>query len=259
MLAALLRELSRRIRLRAEPTRAKSRLIRGDSVRLVDTAREAQIERYLCARRWLAGGSGPVDDALPTFALAIAREVTPALTTIRLRLEAMLDEIQGGEPQADLAGDLETLRRRVEQTTAMVKALTALGGESGFEPQPIDLNGVVEHLLPAIAPGPTGPIVVRPNLDPHIPAVLADADCLRYAVTSLIESVGERSSTVDIVTRRETNGMVRVDVGASRTPGTVREITLQADPLSLILASRSCEVLGAPWSSASQTRGGLSP
>ena len=86
--------------------------------------------------------------------------------------------------------------------------------------------------------------MVRPNLDRAIPAVLADADCLRDAVTSLIESVAERSPIVDIVTRRETNGIVRVDVGASRMPRTVREITLEADPLRLVLAQSILRSLG---------------
>ena len=183
-------------------------------------------------------------DAPASLALAIARELTPALTTLRIRLEAMLDEIQGGEPQADLAGDLETLHRRVEQMTVIVKALNALGGESGFEPQPIDLNGVVEDLQRFITPGLTGRVVVRFKLDRDIQPVLAETECLRYALTSLIESVAEKAPTVDIATRRETNGTVRIDVGASQKPATVRELTLQADPLRLVLAQSIVRSLG---------------
>lgn len=183
-------------------------------------------------------------DAPASLALAIARELTPALTTLRIRLEAMLDEIQGGEPQADLAGDLETLRRRVVQMTAIVKALTALGGESEFEPQPIDLNGIVEDVLLSVIPQGAGGGGVRSNLDRSIPAVLGDTEALRYALTSFIATVAERSSTVDIRTRRETDGMVRLDIGTSQTPGTVREITLEDSLLRLVLAQALVRSLG---------------
>lgn len=243
-LVAILQERSRRLRRCAETTRANSRFLHDHARYLRRAARDTLIESSTCSRRRLAGGSDYPDDASPSLARSIAHELTPALATLRFRLDAMLDESRGDEPLADLRGDLETLRRRVEQMTVIVRALTALDGESAFDLHPIDLNGIVEDVLSSVTPRLAGRAVIRRNLDRGLPAVLADPEALRYALATLMETVADCSPTLDIATRRETSGDVRIDVGASHKSWIVRELTLQADPLPVVLAHSIVRGLG---------------
>jgi C4-dicarboxylate-specific signal transduction histidine kinase len=243
-LTAVLLERSRRLRRRAETTRANSSPLHELARLLRAAARDTLIESSTWSRRRLAGGSDHRDEASPSFARSVAQELTPALATLRFRLDVMLDEIRGDEPLADFIGDLETLRRRVEQMTVVVRALTALDSEPSFDLHPVDLNGIVEDVLLSVTPRLAGRVVIRRNLDRNIPAVLADTEALRYALTSFVETVAECSPTLDITTRREVSGHVRVDVGVSPKRMPVRELMLQADPLRLVLAQSIVRSLG---------------
>jgi hypothetical protein len=233
----LIRHRSRLIRDRALETRAKSLLINGHALRIATAARAAQVERYVSgARRRVAGGSGAVDDVLPPFARAAAQEITPVLSTLWLRVETMLAEYRDGEPPADIVGELSVLSRLAGQMVGIVKGLAAFGAGASLEVGPVDLNAFLAEALPPVISRVTrNGVTLRPNHGRAVGPILADVEALRYVLTSLVETVAETTTTVDITIRSGDNGGVQLDVGNAQRPGALRAVTSR-DALRLVLA-----------------------
>ena len=188
------------------------------------------------ARRWLAGGSGAVDEPLSTFARDVARELTPALSNVWLRVEVMLAEFGSGQPPTDLLSDLSVLSRLAGQLAAIVKGLSCFGAAPSLDVGPVDLSALLpEALAPVIPRLARRGVAVRPSRGRVAMPVLADAEALRYAVTSLVEIVAETSTTVEVTLRSGENGDVRLDVGNAHRPGAMRPITSR-DALKVLLA-----------------------
>lgn len=221
---------------RAEAAQANSRVLCQNTVRLLGT-RAARIETGArLPRRQLAGGSATLDDALQPFARDVARELTPSVSNLWLRIEVMLAEVGTDQASVNVVSDLAVLHRLAGQIVAIVKGLSCFGQGSSLDIRPIELNAFLDEALPPAIQGlaPRG-IAVRHNRGEGLRPIFADADALRYAVTSLIETVAETSATVEVTTRSGADGDVRLDVGASRKPGAARVITSR-DPVRLLLA-----------------------
>ena len=241
----LLRECSRRTRLLAEETRTRSHLIHREAERLRDSVRTAQIERYAtCARLRVAGGSGPVDDVHASFARDIARELTPPLSSLWLRIEVMLAELGSGQPPTDVLNDLSVLGRLAGQLAAIVKGLSCLAPDSRLDVRSVDLDAfLVEAISPLIPRLARRGVVVRPDRGPAGLRILADVEALRYVVTSLVETVAETSPIVDVTARSAENGDICLDVGGGRKPEALYAITSR-DAARLVIADAIVRNLG---------------
>ena len=233
----VLRERSRRTRLLAVETRTKSGLIHREAVRVRGTVRTSRAEEDARGHRGrLAGGSGAVGDTLPPFARDIARELTPPLCNLWLRVEVMLAELDAGQPSTDVAGDLSAINRLAAQLAAITKGLSCLAPDSALDVGPVDLNALLPEVLSPLIPRlARRGVAIRPNRGRAVPPILADIDALWYVVTSLVETVAETSPTVDLTTRPDDNGDVCLDVGAGRQPEAMSAIA-SGDAVRLILA-----------------------
>lgn len=188
------------------------------------------------AHRRLAGGSDAVEDARGPFAREVARELTSSLSSLWLRVEVMLAELSSGQSPTDIMGDLSVLSRLAGQMAAIVKGLTCFDPASSLDVTPVDLNAfLAEALSPVIPRLARRGIAVRPNRGRTALPILADAEALRYVVTSLVETVAETSATVDVSVRSGENGDVLLHVGNARGTGAGRAITSR-DALKLVLA-----------------------
>jgi hypothetical protein len=236
--AIVLRDCSASFRHHARTTYLRSHRLRG-------LARDLLLQSVLIRpRRCLAGGSDAPSEALRSFARDVGRELTPSLTTLWNRIEVMLAEVRSDVPPSDLVGDLETLRRHAARMAAIVNGLFCISGEHTFAAQPIDPNGLVEDSLStAVSQRVRSRIAVALNLDRTIPAVLADSDALRFALTALIEAAAETARTVDVTTRRAGDDEVLISIGNGPDGHGVRSLALQ-DALRLELADAIVRNLG---------------
>jgi signal transduction histidine kinase len=190
---------------------------------------------------------------LSAFARDVAQELTPSLMALWNRIEVMLAEARSDGLPADSLDDLEMLRHHAVRMVAIVKGLLCVSGEPVFGVGPVDLNTIVEDSLSPIVPRlARRQVEIEPLLDPTIPPVLADAEALRYALTSLVETAAETMTTVHVTTQRVGEDGARIHVGTSRLTQAERNIIPQQDGLRVLLADAIVRSLGGTV----QRRGG---
>lgn len=83
----------------------------------------------------------------------------------------------------------ENLRRIVtaaERASALTEQLLAYSGRGRFEVRPIDINGLIDEVLPLLEVAVEEPLLVETELAPDLPAVEADAAQLQQLVMNLV-------------------------------------------------------------------------
>ena len=161
----------------------------------------------------------------------VAHEIKNPLTPIALSAERIRRHLERGHPPdavslsvingcADtIAGAVETVRSLVDEFSTLARFPTA-------NPQPANINAIVESTL-SMFNGRLEGIHVRTLLAPDLPRVMADCEAMKRAVANLIDNAAEATQDsllreIDISTAvaagREAIEIVISDTGSGVTP-----------------------------------------
>jgi nitrogen fixation/metabolism regulation signal transduction histidine kinase len=131
----------------------------------------------------------------------VAHEIKNPLTPIALnaeliqrhvpRIAKLLDEHRLTSPSpAVIERSAEVISSSVQTMRSLVDQFSALAEFPSAQPQPADLNAIVESSL-ALFAGRLGSIRVRRDFAPNLPLVLADPEALKRALSNLIDNAAE--------------------------------------------------------------------
>ncbi len=125
----------------------------------------------------------------------VAHEIKNPLTPIALSAERIRRHLERGtQPDAaslevihscadTIAGAVETVRTLVDEFSTFARFPAA-------QPQPADINSIVEGAL-ALFDGRLDGILMRRFLAPNLPAVMADAEAIKRAIANLVDNAAE--------------------------------------------------------------------
>ena len=125
----------------------------------------------------------------------VAHEIKNPLTPIALSAERIRRHLERGVPpdEASLAvisGCADTIAASVETVRTLVDEFSALARFPASQPQPSDVNAIIESAL-AMFDGRLDGINVRTFLAPDLPRVMADPDAIKRAVANLVDNAAE--------------------------------------------------------------------
>jgi len=130
----------------------------------------------------------------------VAHEIKNPLTPIALSAERIRKHLDRASPpdaaswqvlrscSETIAGAVETLRTLVDEFSTLARFPTA-------QPQPADINSIVESTL-AMFNGRLDNIRVRTVLTPDLPKVMADPEAIKRALANLVDNAAEAMQDV---------------------------------------------------------------
>lgn len=122
----------------------------------------------------------------------VAHEIKNPLTPISLSAERIQRHVNRSTPDSPsiiqrcsevILGSVHTMRTLVDQFSALAQFPTA-------QPKPSDINQIVENAL-LLFSGRLENIRIDKNLEPDLPAVMADAEGMKRALANLIDNAAE--------------------------------------------------------------------
>jgi two-component system nitrogen regulation sensor histidine kinase NtrY len=125
----------------------------------------------------------------------VAHEIKNPLTPIALsaeRIQRHLDRATAADPASlrvvrccaeTIAGAVETVRRLVDEFSTLARFPVA-------DPQPTDINEIIESAL-SMFNGRLDGIGLHRSLAPDLPKVMADSDAIKRAVANLVDNAAE--------------------------------------------------------------------
>ena len=133
----------------------------------------------------------------------VAHEIKNPLTPIALSAERIRRHLERGSPPDPVSvsviqGCAETIGGAVETVRALVDEFSTLARFPASQPQPANLNTIIESTL-SMFNGRLENIHVRTFLAPELPKVLADAESLKRALANLVDNAAE--ATQDCLVR----------------------------------------------------------
>src|SRR5947208_6943019 len=133
--------------------------------------------------------------ALLEVALRVAHEIKNPLTPIALSAERIRRHLERGaipdeESIAVIHGCAETIAGAIETVRTLVDEFSTLARFPASQPEPADINAVIEGAL-ALFNGRLDGIAVQTELDRSLPKVLADPEAIRRAVANLVDNAAE--------------------------------------------------------------------
>ncbi|HTK94913.1 MAG TPA: ATP-binding protein [Terriglobales bacterium] len=125
----------------------------------------------------------------------VAHEIKNPLTPIALSAERIRRHLErGGTPdQESLAvihGCAETIAGAIETVRTLVDEFSTLARFPAAQPQPADINAVIEGAL-AMFNGRLDGIAVHTDLARNIPRVFADPEAIKRAIANLVDNAAE--------------------------------------------------------------------
>ncbi len=165
----------------------------------------------------------------------VAHEIKNPLTPIALSAERIRRHLERGTPPDDASlavihGCAETIGGAVETVRTLVDEFSALARFPTAQPQPSDINDIVEGTL-AMFNGRLEHVTIRKSLAPDLPKVLADPDAMKRALANLVDNAAEAMQdsllreieiSTALVGARDTIEIVVADTGHGVT-GDVKE------------------------------------
>jgi len=160
----------------------------------------------------------------------IAHEIKNPLTPIQLSAERIRRHL-GRVPQDTMSMSVietcaETISASVDSVRTLVDEFSTLARFPASQPQPADLNGIVESAL-QMFDGRLSDIRVVKHLAPDLPTVMADPDAVKRVVANLVENAAEAMQTslvreisisTALLPTRDTLELVVADSGQGVTP-----------------------------------------
>ena len=124
----------------------------------------------------------------------VAHEIKNPLTPIALSAERIRKYLARGAPddqaQAVMIGCAETIAGSVETVRTLVDEFSTLARFPSAQPQPANINTIVESAL-AMFDGRLDGVRVETALAPELPRVMADAEAIKRAVANLVDNAAE--------------------------------------------------------------------
>ena len=125
----------------------------------------------------------------------VAHEIKNPLTPIALSAERIRRHLErGGTPDEEsiavIHGCAETIAGAVETVRTLVDEFSTLARFPASQPEPADINAVIEGAL-AMFNGRLDGIAVHTELGRSLPRVLADPEAIRRAVANLVDNAAE--------------------------------------------------------------------
>ncbi len=125
----------------------------------------------------------------------VAHEIKNPLTPIALSAERILRHLERSSPPDDASlavihGCAETIAGSVETVRTLVDEFSMLARFPTSQPQPSDINSVIETAL-AMFDGRLERIHVQTSLAPDLPKVMADPEAIKRAVANLVDNAAE--------------------------------------------------------------------
>jgi two-component system NtrC family sensor kinase len=160
--------------------------LEGDAITHVITVGEDVTEMRLNQAKVLQGEKLA---AIGQLAAGVMHEINNPLATIGACVAAMEGRLGEPDPvaQATVRQYLQIIDKEVERCTGIVNGLLDFSRPKGRAKQAVSLNGVVEDALFLLKHhNRFGQLAVTRELDPHLPAVHANAEQLIQAVMALL-------------------------------------------------------------------------
>jgi two-component system, NtrC family, nitrogen regulation sensor histidine kinase NtrY len=125
----------------------------------------------------------------------VAHEIKNPLTPIALSAERMRRHLARERPPNEASLEIlrscaETIAGSVETVRTLVDEFSALARFPASQPQPADINAIVQNTL-AMFNGRLEGIQVRTELASDLPAVLGDPEALKRALANLVDNAAE--------------------------------------------------------------------
>jgi hypothetical protein len=125
----------------------------------------------------------------------VAHEIKNPLTPIALSAERIRKHLdRGAAPDAAslevIHGCADTIANAVETVRALVNEFSTLARFPAAQPQPANINSIVESAL-GMFNGRLDGIQMRTLLSPDLPRVMADSEAMKRAVANLVDNAAE--------------------------------------------------------------------
>jgi len=125
----------------------------------------------------------------------VAHEIKNPLTPIALSAERIRKHLdRGATPDAAslevIHGCADTIANAVETVRALVNEFSTLARFPAAQPQPANINSIVESAL-GMFNGRLDGIQMRTLLSPDLPRVMADSEAMKRAVANLVDNAAE--------------------------------------------------------------------
>jgi two-component system, NtrC family, nitrogen regulation sensor histidine kinase NtrY len=125
----------------------------------------------------------------------VAHEIKNPLTPIALSAERIRRHLERGQTPDQQSLDVihncaETIAAAVETVRTLVNEFSTMARFPASQPQPSDINAIVESAL-AMFNGRLEGIAVRTFFSPDLPPVLADAAAIKRAIANLVDNAAE--------------------------------------------------------------------
>jgi len=125
----------------------------------------------------------------------VAHEIKNPLTPIALSAERIRKHLdRGATPDAAslevIHGCADTIANAVETVRALVNEFSTLARFPAAQPQPANINSIVESAL-GMFNGRLDGIQMRTLLSPDLPRVMADSEAMKLAVANLVDNAAE--------------------------------------------------------------------
>lgn len=140
-------------------------------------------------------------ESLGVLAGGIAHDFNNLLTSILGYADLAMYELPQGSPTRALIGEAV---RGARQAAELTKQMLAYSGKGHFVVEPLDLSSLVEDLARLLQISVSKKCVLKFELLPGLPAILADAAQMRQVVMNLVinasEAIGDRSGFIVVST-----------------------------------------------------------
>ena len=122
--------------------------------------------------------------AVGRLAAGVAHEINNPLTGILTNSSLMLEDVPAGDPRHE---ELQTVVNETLRCRKIVKGLLDFARQTKPQEQTLSLNQVVEDILALVKNQASfRNLTIITKLDPHLPAVLADADQMRQVILNIV-------------------------------------------------------------------------
>lgn len=190
--------------------------------------REAALERHLRQAEKLA--------ALGTLLGGMAHELNNPLFAISGRAELAQEKVAAGEPGEALAEDLAAIQEAAERATGVIQRVLGAARSMPERREPCAVNAIVERALELVANDcAIHCIAVRRDLQPDLPAVLADPEEVIQVLLNLFTNARQAMAqaygqgTLTVTTACVPGAFPPLPVSQSPPEGSWIEVRIQDD------------------------------
>ncbi len=196
--------------------------IHSGAIRLGDEQAVMLLVRDVTERKRLASENQKVQEqiqhvqkleGLGLLAGGIAHDFNNLLMAILGNADLALEDMTSGVPGRDNVREIKTISMKAAD---LCRQMLAYSGKGKFVVEPILLSGLIEEMSHLLTVSVSKKALLKYQLTPALPPIMADASQLRQVVMNLVinasEAIGERSGVIAVTT-----GAVECDEAYLRT------------------------------------------